>query len=136
MLFSSASHRSCVSSRAASRVISSASQMAAPGGERSDRRARKKSGICWGVCVLALTVLCIGVLGGFAPSAEAQTAQFAGAVFSTVAVGSNPSGAAVSPDGTYVYVANSSDSTVSVIATATNAVTATVAERSAFHLAG
>jgi YVTN family beta-propeller protein len=76
--------------------------------------------------VLALTALCIGVLGGFVPSAEAQTAQFAGAVFSTVAVGSNPSGVAVSPDGSHIYVANHNGGTVSVIATATNTVTATV----------
>jgi YVTN family beta-propeller protein len=125
MLFSSASRRSCVSSSAASRVISSACQMAAPAGGRFDGRPRRKSGICWGGCVLALTALC-GVLGGFVPSAEAQTAQFAGAVFSTVAVGSNPSGVAVSPDGSHIYVANHNGGTVSVIATATNTVTATV----------
>ncbi|MFA7522924.1 MAG: YncE family protein [Halothiobacillaceae bacterium] len=48
------------------------------------------------------------------------------AVTATVAVGSQPDGVAVSPDGTRVYVANYIDGTVSVIDTATNAVVDTV----------
>jgi YVTN family beta-propeller protein len=39
-----------------------------------------------------------------------------------IAVGNNPLGVAVNPDGSKVYVANSTDGTVSVIATATNMV--------------
>jgi PGF-pre-PGF domain-containing protein len=44
----------------------------------------------------------------------------------TVTVGSGPSGVAVSPDGSKVYVANNLGKTVSVINTVTNVVTATV----------
>jgi len=40
--------------------------------------------------------------------------------------GANPSGVAVTPDGQYAYVTNQSDNTVSVIATATKSVVATV----------
>jgi YVTN family beta-propeller protein len=47
-------------------------------------------------------------------------------VVATVAVGLNPSGVAVTPDGQYAYVTNNSDNTVSVIATATRTVVATV----------
>lgn len=48
------------------------------------------------------------------------------AVFATVPVGHNATGAAVSPDGSRVYVTNYSDNTVSVIDTATNSVVATI----------
>jgi len=41
-------------------------------------------------------------------------------------VGNGPFGAAVTPDGKKVYVANSDDGTVSVINTTTNTVTSTV----------
>jgi YVTN family beta-propeller protein len=47
-------------------------------------------------------------------------------VVATVTVGANPSGVAVTPDGTKVYVANRGSGTVSAIATATNAVVATI----------
>ena len=47
-------------------------------------------------------------------------------VVATVAVGSLPTGVAVTPDGTHVYVANSNDNTVSVIRTATNTVVKTI----------
>ena len=43
-----------------------------------------------------------------------------------VAVGSNPIGVAVKPDGRKVYVANRGSRTVSAIATATNTVVATI----------
>ena len=49
------------------------------------------------------------------------------AVVATVGVGTNPSGVAVTPDGTRAYVANTGSNSVSVINTATNAVVATVA---------
>ncbi|WBP85190.1 Ig-like domain repeat protein [Kitasatospora cathayae] len=44
----------------------------------------------------------------------------------TVAVGSFPTGVAITPDGLHAYVTNEGDNTVSVIATATNTVTATI----------
>jgi YVTN family beta-propeller protein len=47
-------------------------------------------------------------------------------VVATVPVGIVPTGVAVHPAGTFVYVTNSSSDTVSVIATATNTVVATV----------
>jgi YVTN family beta-propeller protein len=47
-------------------------------------------------------------------------------VVGTIAVGSGPCGAAVTPDGGKVYVANSVDNTVSVIDTATNSVARTI----------
>ena len=47
-------------------------------------------------------------------------------VVATITVGNQPSGVAVTPDGTKVYVANRGSGTVSAIATATNAVVATI----------
>ncbi|MGA5824234.1 YncE family protein, partial [Kitasatospora sp. NPDC094028] len=44
----------------------------------------------------------------------------------TVAVGSFPTGVAITPDGRHAYVTNEGDNTVSVIDTVTNTVTATV----------
>ena len=44
-------------------------------------------------------------------------------VTATIPVGAGPVGVAITSDGTKVYVANSSDNTVSVINTATSAVT-------------
>jgi YVTN family beta-propeller protein len=46
-----------------------------------------------------------------------------------IAVGKNPLGVAVSPDGRFVYVANSDDNNVSKIDTSTNKVTDTLEER-------
>jgi YVTN family beta-propeller protein len=48
------------------------------------------------------------------------------AVVSTITVGSQPLGVAITPDGTKVYVANDASATVSVINTATNAVIKTI----------
>ncbi|MGH7771978.1 MAG: YncE family protein, partial [Candidatus Binatia bacterium] len=48
-------------------------------------------------------------------------------VVATVTVGSNPNGVSMTPDGTRVYVTNTSSSNVSVIDTTTNTVVATVA---------
>jgi YVTN family beta-propeller protein len=47
-------------------------------------------------------------------------------VQATVHVGQKPSGIAVTPDGTRIYVTNKKSSTVSVIDRATNTVTTTV----------
>jgi YVTN family beta-propeller protein len=47
-------------------------------------------------------------------------------VSTTIAVGTNPYGISVSPDGSKVYVVNGNSNTVSVINTATNTVTATI----------
>lgn len=49
-----------------------------------------------------------------------------GAVTTTITVGANPQGLAISPDGGYVYVCNSGSNSVSVIDTATNTVSTTV----------
>jgi YVTN family beta-propeller protein len=48
------------------------------------------------------------------------------AVITTVAVGGDPIGVAITPDGAFAYVANGRSDNVSVIDTASNAVTATV----------
>jgi YVTN family beta-propeller protein/VCBS repeat-containing protein len=48
-------------------------------------------------------------------------------VTKTIQVGNHPSGVAITPDGSTVYVTNFDDNTVSVISTATNTVTATIA---------
>ncbi len=45
---------------------------------------------------------------------------------STIIVGQLPYGVSVSPDGSKVYITNLGDSTVSVINTATNTITATI----------
>jgi YVTN family beta-propeller protein len=47
-------------------------------------------------------------------------------VIATIHVGTNPFGAAVTPDASRVYITNFGDNTVSVIDTATNTVTATI----------
>jgi len=47
-------------------------------------------------------------------------------VYATVTVGTNPRGVAVTPNGLFAYVTNYGASTVSVINTATNTVTATI----------
>ena len=48
-------------------------------------------------------------------------------VSKTIAVGFNPPGVTVSPDGTRVYVTSPQNNTVSVIETATNTVISTIA---------
>src|SRR5258708_628620 len=99
MLFSSALDPSRVSSCATSQVISSDSRVAARGYRHFDKRPRRESCVRWGMWVLALMALCLSALGGFAPSAEAQTAHFSGAV-STLGSGfSFPSGVAVDGSG-------------------------------------
>jgi YVTN family beta-propeller protein len=47
-------------------------------------------------------------------------------VIATIPVGSSPDGVAVTPDGARVYVANLASDSISMIATATNTVTATI----------
>lgn len=47
-------------------------------------------------------------------------------VITSIVVGTNPSGIAISPEGTRVYVTNQVDHTVSVIDTATDTVIATI----------
>ena len=57
------------------------------------------------------------------------------AVVATIPVGNGPAGVAFTPDGTHAYVANFGSNTVSVIATATNTVVATVIVNSPFAVA-
>src|SRR5258706_15749284 len=80
MLFSSALDPSRVSSCATSQVISSDSRVAARGYRHFDKRPRRESCVRWGMWVLALMALCLSALGGFAPSAEAQTSHFSSAL--------------------------------------------------------
>lgn len=54
------------------------------------------------------------------------TPAAADSVASTISVGNNPYGVAVSPDGTKVYTTDAGNDTVSVISVATNAVVATI----------
>ena len=108
MLSLSAGGPLCVSSCATFQAISSDSQVAAPG----NRRPRKKS---WGRWMAALAVLCLGAQSGFAPSAEAQTAHFSGAVATLQSSSlSFPTGVAVDSSGN-VFVADTSNSAVKEI---------------------
>src|SRR3982074_87688 len=122
MLFSSAFHPSCVSSRATSQVISSDSRVAAPGDPHSDKRPRRESCFRWGRSVLAVVVLCLSALGGFAPSAEAQTAHFSWAI-STLGSGFNsPKGVAVDASGN-IFVADTGNNAVKEILAASGYIT-------------
>ena len=85
MLFSSASCPSCTSSRRPFQMISSNSR------------------INWRKQVLAVVVLCLSALGEFAPSAEAQTAHFSGAVTTLSSTGT-PFGVAVDRNGNVFFV--------------------------------
>jgi len=112
MLFSSAAGPSCVSSCATSQVISIDSRVAAS--VRVDKRPRRGSRARSGKRVLALGVLYLGALSGFAPSAEAQTAHFSGAM-STLGSGfSIPYGVAVDGSGN-VFVADRGNNAVKEI---------------------
>src|SRR6266702_1961428 len=113
MLFSSASCPSCISSCATFQVIPSGSRVAAPGDGRVDKRPRRDSHVRWGKWVIALSVLCLSLLGGFAPSAEAQTAHFSWAV-PTLGSGFNSGGVAVDGSGN-VFVADTGNSAVKEI---------------------
>jgi sugar lactone lactonase YvrE len=113
MLVSSAFDPSCVSSCATSQVISSDSRVAAPGDRHFDKRPRRESCARWGKGVLALVVLCLVSLSGFAPSAEAQTAHFTGAV-ATSSTGGSLSSVAVDRNGN-VFFADVNSNTVNEI---------------------
>src|SRR3984893_7958932 len=117
MLFSSALDPSCVSSCATSQVISSDSRVAAPGDRHSDKHPRATSCVRRGKWVLALVVLCLSVLGGFAPSAEAQTAHFSWAITTLGSGLSSPEGVAVDASGN-IFVADTGNSAVKEIVAA------------------
>ena len=112
MLFSSAVGPSCVSSCATSQEISIDIWAAAsvPVGNRPRWGSRERLGK-W---VLALAVLCLGAVSGFAPSAEAQTAHFSGAVATLGSGFSFPSGVAVDGNGN-IFVADTGNSSVKEI---------------------
>ncbi|MFJ9469880.1 IPT/TIG domain-containing protein [Streptomyces caniferus] len=86
--------------------------------------------------MLAATVAAMLSRGAVLPGATLPSAEGPVAMASPVTamllanalvpVGTGPIGVAITPDGSFVYVANSRSSTVSVIDTATNLVTATV----------
>ena len=114
MPLSSAIDRSCVSSCATSQVISSDSRAAAPGDRPSDKRPRMERFFPLGKWVLALVLLCVSALSGFAPSAAAQTAHFSWAI-TTVGSGFNsPQGVAIDASGN-IFVADSSNNAVEEI---------------------
>src|SRR5258708_32155981 len=114
MLFSSALDLSRVSSCATSQVISSDSRVAARGYRHFDKRPRRESCVRWGMWVLALMALCLSALGGFAPSAEAQTAHFSGAITTLGSGFVGPNGVAVDGSGNG-FVADSNNNTVKEI---------------------
>ncbi len=107
--FSSASRRSRVSSRAASRVVPNDSQAAAHGDRYAEADPGRKTAI--GPALWAMAVLCLSALCGF--SAAAQTAH-AGA---TIILGSGfnlPRGVAVDGSGN-VFVADEANNAVKEI---------------------
>src|SRR5712672_1970445 len=114
MPFSSTIDRSCVSSCATSQVISSDSRAAAPGDRRSDKLPRTKNCVRWGKWVLALVLLCVSPLGGFAPSAEAQTAHFSWAITTLGSGFNSPQGVAVDASGN-IFVADTGNNAVEEI---------------------
>ncbi|MCH9802114.1 MAG: YncE family protein, partial [Actinomycetia bacterium] len=67
------------------------------------------------------------VLVGALLIAGLPAALAAPTVTATIAVGNNPAGVAITPDGSTAYVTNFENSNVSVIDTATNTVTTTIA---------
>ena len=103
MLCSSASRPSSVSSCATSQVISIDNRVAAS--VRVDKRPRRGSRARSGKWVLALAVLFLSALVGFAPSAEAQTAHFSWAITTLGSGFSLPNGVAVDGSGN-VFVAD------------------------------
>ena|SRR5208282_3133679 len=72
-------------------------------------------------CVLPVILFLFHALSLLLPQpVQAQT------VTTTIVVGTYPTAVAIAPEGAYVYVTNDLSSSVSVISTATNTVSATV----------
>ena len=71
--------------------------------------------------VITALLVAVGAMGALAPEVAS-----AASVTSTIGVGSQPSGVAVNPAGTFAYVTNEGSGTVSVIDTSTNLVTSTI----------
>ena len=114
MPFSSAIHPSRVSSCATSQLISSDIRAAAPGDRQSNKRPGAEHRLRWGKWVLALVLLCVSALGGFAPSAEAQTAHFSWAIATVGSSFNSPQGVAVDATGN-IFVADSGNNAVEEI---------------------
>src|SRR5699024_4386572 len=72
------------------------------------------------VATLATTLLVSGLGALWAPAAHAAGAT------TTVTVGTNPIGIAITPDGSHAYVANANSDNVSVIDTTSNTVAKTI----------
>ena len=73
-----------------------------------------------GAAVSAMVIVAAALTGSSVLAASSPS------VSATVTVGTDPTGVAVSPSGSYAYVANYTGNSVSVIDTSTNTVTATV----------
>src|SRR5215471_17546506 len=93
----------------------------------------------WRLCAIAALVFCgfagaqalaqnayITNSGVLPPGTVSVIDTTSNTVAATIPVGSAPTGVAVTPDGSRVYVTNFNDNTVSVIATASNMVTAVI----------
>jgi YVTN family beta-propeller protein len=65
-------------------------------------------------------------LGGLFAAAGPAAADAAPTLIATVTVGQDPQAVAITPDGAHAYVVNTDDTTVSVLNTATNTVSATI----------
>lgn len=72
--------------------------------------------------IAATLMLAIGLISNNGGSADASSAT----VIATIPVGATPFGIAVTPDGSRVYVSNSTGGSVSVINTSTQSVTSTI----------
>jgi sugar lactone lactonase YvrE len=114
MPFSPASGPLCVSSGATCQQISSESAMDGYGGRRPGKCPRRQSRVRWGKRVLALAILCLSAMGGIAPSAEAQTVHFSGAMTTRGSGFNFPQGVAVDASGN-IFVADSRNSAVKEI---------------------
>jgi sugar lactone lactonase YvrE len=117
MMFSSAASLSRVLSRATSQITSRGHRMPASILRRAKKCPNRTSGIRGTTGVLALAVLCLSALVGFAPSAEAQTAHFSWAMTTVGSGFTSPQAVAVDASGN-VFVADSSSSTVKEIVAA------------------
>jgi len=90
----------------------------------SPNRLSASSGRRWRVVCAAVASLALAGTNSLVSAAPAWANSFE--VIDTISVGNSPRGVAVSPDGTFAYVVNSSGHSVSVVQTSDNTVTQTI----------